>query len=267
MAATTSPPTTAPLPLTRHRRAALLIGVPVCLALVAYTGLDLVAVFGEGSRPVGGTAPAATRALTVTSPGGQLTIKPAASGQARLAGTARYSLIGSTLSEHTAGGTTAMDYHCVLPVGDCGLDATVSVPAAMPVSANVGGGNVTVTGTTGPVTLSSGGGDLSADHTAGPLTLNTSGGNIQAADVSSASVTASTGGGNIEIVFTGVPRDVHVSTSGGNVTLILPRGATSYHVTTSTGGGDVTDRLPYSASSSQVITATSGGGNITLLRQ
>lgn len=298
--------TTAPLPLTPGRRAALAIGVPVCLLLVAYTGLGLVADFGEGRYPVSYTAPAATRSLTVDVAGGQLSIGPAASGPATVTGTARYSLIRSTLSERTVGGTTAVVYHCVdLPVGDCALDATVSVPAAMAVSADTGGGNATVTGATGPVTLSSGGGNLTAGHIAGPLTMSTGGGNVQATAitspaltvttgggdiqattvnsatvtvttaggnidataVSAATVTASTGGGEIELVFATVPRDVQVNTSGGDVVLVLPPGSAQYHVTAHTDGGDVTDTLPQNTSSPNVITVTTGGGNISLGRQ
>ena len=66
MAATMAPQTTGPLPPTRGRIAALVIGVPVCLALIASTGLNLVATFGEGKYPVNYTVPATTRSLTVS---------------------------------------------------------------------------------------------------------------------------------------------------------------------------------------------------------
>jgi Putative adhesin len=306
MAATTSPETTGPLPLTRSRIAVLVIGAPLCLLLVAYTGLGLVAIIGEGRYPVSYTSPASAKSLTVTTAGGQLSIRPKAAGRATLAGTARYTFVRSTLTERTAGGDTAVGYHCVsLPVGSCALDATISAPAAMPVSASTGGGNGSVTGMLGPVALSSGGGSLSADHISGPLRLNTSGGNIQvttitsptmtassgggdirAAGISSATitattsggniqatgvgstkVTASTGGGDIEIDFTSVPHDVRVDTSGGNITLVLPAVDTQYHVTAYTAGGTVSDTLPQSDSASDTITATSGGGDITIRRQ
>ncbi len=266
MAATMSPEITGPLPLTRCRRTALAIGVPVCLLLIAGTGLSLVADFGQGHYPVSYTAPASARSLSLTVAAGQLTVRPAASGRATLTGTARYSIIRSALSARTVSGATALRYHCPVPAGDCALDAALSVPGAMPVSANTDGGNATVTGTTGPVTLSSGG-DLSADRTSGPLTMKTDGGTIRATGVRSASVTTSTGGGSIEMVFTSVPHDVRVNTSGGDITLVLPPGTTPYHVTAHTAGGSVSDTLPQNTSSSHVITATSGGGNITIRQQ
>jgi Toastrack DUF4097 len=306
MAATMAPQTTGPLPLTRGRTAALVIGVPVCLLLVAYTGLDLVSTFAEGRYPVSYVAPTSAKSLSVTTAGGQLSIRPTAAGRATLAGAARYTFVRSTLTERTTGGDTAVGYHCTdFPVGTCALDATISAPAAMPVSANTAGGNGSVTGMLGPVTLSSGGGSLSADHISGPLRLNTSGGNIQlnaitsptvtassgggeiqaaglssatisattsggniqATSVKSTTITAATGGGEIEIDFTSVPLHVSVDTSGGNITLVLPPGDTKYQVTAYTAGGTVTDTLPLDQSSLNTITATSGGGNISIVNQ
>ena len=256
----------APLPLTAGRRAALVIGVPVCLLLVAYGGLDLVAIFGQGRYPVNYTAPAAARSLTVSSPGGQLLIDGATSGPARVNGTARYSLVRSTVTEHVAAGGATVGYSCAVPVGNCEFDATVRAPASVPVSASTGGGNVSVTGTAGQVTLSTGGGDVSVSQTSGPLILHTAGGNIQAAQVSSATVTATSGGGNIDIVFSSVPRDVHVSTSGGNVTVALPPNAAGYQVNSHTDGGNVTDAVQQNTSSQNVVTVTTGGGDITIVK-
>jgi Toastrack DUF4097 len=292
-----------PLPLTRGRVTALLIGVPVCLALVLYNGFDLVANFGQGRYPVSYTFPANDRSLDVSVAGGQLAIRPTTASRATLAGTARYSLVRSSLTEHTAGGVTRVGYHCPIPVGECEIDGTVNVPGATPVTAHTDGGDAVVTGTTGPVTLSSGGGDISADHATGPLTLDTSGGSIRATTVTAPTltattgggnitadnvrsstitartsggsidatgvvapaVTASTGGGNIDIRFTSVPRAVDVNTSGGSITLVLPRGPVTYHVTATTAGGEVNDSVSHSdAPSSYQIIATSGGGNITI---
>ncbi len=259
--------TAAPFPMTRGRVAALAVGVPICLALVAYNGFDLIANFGEARYPVNYTIPASTRSLNVSVAGGQLSIRPTAASQATLTGTARYSLVRSTLTERTTGGRTSVGYRCAIPTGECELDATVNVPAALPVTANTDGGDAAVTGTTGEVALSTGGGNIAADHASGSLALNTSGGNIRASAIMSPAVTATSGGGNIEIDFAGVPGDVHVDTSGGNITLVLPRGETEYHVTAHTNGGEVTDSVPQNTSSSHRITATSGGGNITIREQ
>ncbi len=295
----------APFPLTRGRRAALVIGVPLCLALIGLTGVSLIANLGEAHYPVNYTVPAAAKSLNVSVASGQLLIKQTAASQATLTGTARYSLVRSTVTEQTTSSGTAFRYQCAFPFGECELDATAAVPAGLPVTANTEGGNAEVTGTTGVVTLSSGGGDITAEHASGRLTLNTSGGNIQATDLTSATVTATTGGGDIHadgvtssavsattsggniqafriaapavtaitgggdivIDFASVPRNVHVDTSGGNITLFLPRGPATYHVTPHTNGGNVTNSVPQDSNSPNEITAASGGGNITILQR
>jgi hypothetical protein len=292
--------------MTGARRAALFFGVPVCLALVAGLAFSLVADVGEGRYPVTYTAPASTKALTLNVTG-QLTIRPTTAGQATLTGTAIYSLVRSKVTESTTSAGTTIGYHCPLPLGNCGLDATVSVPATVTtLTADSGAGDATVTGTTGPVKLSTGDGNLSVSHASGPLTLNTDSGsiqvsairsatlsastgdgNIQAAGVTSATITAntdsgningtgiatatftaSTGDGGIQITFTSVPRDLRVNTNSGNITLVLPPGPTQYDVAANTDSGTVSyGTLPRNSASPNTITASSGSGNITLSQQ
>jgi hypothetical protein len=293
--------------MTGGRRAALIVGVPVCVALVASTAFSLVTSLGEGKYPVNYSVPATTTALTLNVTG-QLTIKPTAARQATLAGTATYSVVRAALAGHTSGGTTTLGYGCAFPTGNCGLDATVTVPATVTtLTANSGGGDATVTGTTGPVKLSTGDGNLSVSHASGPLTLNTGSGSIQVSAVRSPALSASSGDGNIQatgvnsktiamntdsgiidgsggiatatisassgdgditITFTSVPSDVRVNTDSGNVTLLLPRNSTAYHITANTDQGHVTDgTVPQTSSAAHVITASSGSGDITIGEQ
>jgi hypothetical protein len=253
------------LTMTPGRRAALLFGVPVCVALVAATGLSLVADLGTASFPVRYTFPASATRIAVSVGGGQLTLGQAATDRVSLTGTAHYSLVAPHPAATVSGGVASYDYHCPLPFGNCGLDATVTVPPGMTASASTDGGNASVTGTTGTVSLNTGGGELSADNVSGTVTLNTGGGNIQASAVRSAIVTAGSGGGDITIVFTAVPHDVNVSTGGGDITIVVPAGTATYRITASTGGGNVSDNtVPQDPTSPNTISATSGGGDITI---
>lgn len=259
--------TSTALPLTPARRGWLAIGVPVCLVLIASTGLSLAATLGRGSFPVNYTFPAGTAKTAITISGGQVLVRQQAAGPARVTGTAHYSIVRAHISSGPApGGGTRYNYDCVFPFGNCDLDATLTVPPGRAVSASTDGGNATVTGTTGAVTVSTGGGDITAEQVSGPLTLRTDGGNIRGTAVTAASLAASSGGGDITITFTTAPRDVKVSTDGGDITLILPPGSAAYDVTAHTDGGTVTDPIPQNPSSRDVITATSGGGNITIIR-
>jgi hypothetical protein len=276
-----------PLRMTAGRRAALVFGVPVCVALVAAAGLSLVADIGTSSYPVNYTFPAsdqgiAVSRIAVSTDGGQLTLAQAPVHQATLTGTATYSLIRPNPVRAVSGHVASYDYRCRAPVGNCGLNATVTIPDGMTASMSTGGGNAEVTGTagtvslntgggeltarnvSGPVTLTTGGGNITADDAAGPLTLDTDGGDVQGNAIRSADVTASSGGGDITITFTAVPSDVTVSTSGGDITIVVPNGPTAYHVNATSAGGNVSKTVPQSPSSTHVIAATSGGGDITI---
>jgi hypothetical protein len=252
------------LPMTTGRRVALAIGVPLCLALTANTGLDLVANVGRGKIPVDYHIPAAAHRVSVTSSGGSVLLRQIAGGQASIAGTATYSLTRPHITERLTAGESVFGYRCVFWEGPCGFDGTVSVDGGTAVSVSTGGGNVTADGTSGTVSLSTGGGAVAADRVSGDLALSTGGGDVQATGVAAAQVSADTGGGDVEIVFTQVPRNVQVSTGGGNITIVVPPGSTQYHVSASTGGGSVNDGVPQNTNSPRVIDATSGGGNITI---
>lgn len=269
--------------MTPGRRAALLFGVPICVALVLVTGLSLAADLGEASYPLSYTFPAAATKIAVSNEGGQLSLTQGAVDRATLTGTAHYSLIHPKPPVASInGGVASYDYRCRVPFGNCALDASLTIPRGMAASVSTDGGNLKVTGTTGAIGLSSGGGELTAQNVSGGITMHTGGGNItadnvsgtasmssdggdiQATTVRSEGVTASSGGGNITIAFTVVPRDVSVSTGGGDITIIVPPGST-YHIIASTDGGNVNDStVPQSGTSRNVITATSGGGDITI---
>ena len=250
--------------MTAGRRAALAIGVPLCLALTANTGLSLVADVGRGTFPVDYHIPAAVRQVSVTVPGGTILLRQVAGGQESIAGTGDYSLVRPHITERLTAGESVITYRCVFWEGDCGFDGTVSVDGGTAVSVSTGGGNVTADGTSGRVSLSTGGGDVTANRVSGDLALSTGGGNVQVTGVAATQVSADTGGGDVEIVFTQVPRNVQVSTGGGNITIVVPPGSTQYHVTSSTGGGNVNDAVPQNTSSPRVIDASSGGGDITI---
>ena len=272
MAATTHPgpgQKTGRVPLTGGRRAALVIGVPLCLLLVLFTAFSLVASFGEGSYPVHYTLGGPARTVSLSVPGGDLAVTGKAAWPATVTGTARYSLVKSVLSEHTAGGAARFGYRCPVPVGDCELNLSAAVPAGVGVTATTSGGNATVTGTSGPVSVSSGGGDLTATGASGPLTLRTSGGNITGRALAAGAVTAASGGGSVQLTFARVPHTVRVTTSGGNITLILPPGPATYKVTAHSDTGDsaVSDTIKQDSTSQHVIDASTGGGHITIRQQ
>lgn len=252
------------LPLTPGRAVALAIGVPACLALIANTGFTLVADAGQGKFPVRYDVPAAAGRVSVAVDGGDVQVRQVSGDRASLSGTGYYALIRPALTQGYSGGTASFGYSCRIPYGNCGLNADVNVPAGMAVSLSTDGGNATADGTTGQVSLSTGGGDVTVGQATGDLILRTSGGDVTAEGISSATVTADTGGGDIEIVFTQAPRDVRVSTDGGNVTIVVPAGTAHYDVTESTDGGNYNPSVLIDSTSPNRITASTGGGDLTI---
>jgi hypothetical protein len=257
-------PPRAGLPLTRGRRVALALGVPLCLVLIASTGFNLVADIGRGTVPVDYRIPAAAGRVAVSLNGGDVSLHQVSGGQGTLKGTGVYSLVRPRVTEQYTGGVASFGYRCRIPFGDCGLNATVDVPAGMATSISTDGGNVTADGTTGTVSLTTGGGDVTAEGVAGDLTLHTDGGNIEATSVTAAQVSAVTGGGDVTIVFTKAPGNVRVSSDGGDLTIVLPRGTTAYDVTAHTDGGNSNVTVPTNSASPDIITATTGGGDVTV---
>jgi len=286
---TTGPPT-GPVTSRSRRRAALrmtpgrwitlVIGVPILLAFIGWSGFSLVASLGQASFPVSATIPVKDGRLVASTGGGDITVHQGqvSGGAARLTGTVQYSLVRPRFTVTDSG----VGLHCRLPTGNCGLTATLDVPPRTAVDLTTGGGNMQVSGIQDDVTLDSaggdvgisgiggaadlltGGGNVTASDLGGILTFTTSGGDVNGSGLFSPHVTMSTGGGNVTLVFTQVPDDVRISSSGGDVTIVLPHGSTSYAIQSNAGGGDYHASVPTNDASGHKIKLDTGGGNISI---
>ena len=65
-------------------------------------------------------------------------------------------------------------------------------------------------------------------------------------------------------MFTQVPDYVKVSSSGGDITIVVPHGNTSYAITSHASGGDYSSSVPTNDASRHAIQVDSGGGNISI---
>ena len=232
------------LRMTPGRWVTLLIGVPIALAFIGWSGFGLVADIGQASFPVSATIPVEHGRLVASTGGGDITVHQGqlSGGAARLTGTVRYSLV----RPHFTANDSGVSLHCGLPTGNCGLNATLDVPPRTMLDLTSGGGNMQVSAIQGNVTLNSGGGD------------------VDGSGLFSRHVTMSTGGGNVSLVFTQVPDDVRISSSGGDVTIVLPHGSTSYAIQSNAGGGDYHASVPTNDASGHKIKLDTGGGNISI---
>jgi len=313
-----------PLLMTPGRWVALAVGVPVALALIGWTGFSLVTTVARGSYPFSYAIPVRDGQVAVNINAGDVTLQQAlgASTTARLTGTVQYGLIRPGISENTTptGANIGMDCNGINT--DCGMSASLDVPAQTAVTLWSNGGNITASGFSNGMTLSaaggnvnatnlagnvqldSGGGDLAANGLTGTLQIATEGGNIDgdnwagtgttrvdtgggdmtvngltgnfqmsaeggnvdASGVASALVGMDSGGGDVTLALTQVPQNLQITTEGGNVTVILPLGSTTYDISTPDNqGGNVSyPQSLVSSTSTHKITIDSGGGNITI---
>jgi Putative adhesin len=245
--ATRPPRAPAPLPMTPGRWITLMIGVPIVLALIGWTGFSLATAIGRASYPVTGTIPLEHGKLVASMDGSDITLQQdqARGSTARLVGTVNYSLVHPSF---TVIGT-AVNLNCRLPSGNCGLNATLDVPADTPVDLATGGGNVQASGIQRDVTMDTVGGDV---------TVN---------DLFSPHVKLETGGGNVALTFTKVPASLDIASGGGDITVVLPHSTTAqYDISYQTGGGDYSapGGLANLAAKDHTITLDSGGGNVNI---
>jgi hypothetical protein len=270
------------LRMTPGRWVALAIGVPVALALILGNGFSLVTDIGTATYHVDRTISLDHGRLVASANGSDLTVSQgsASAGAARLTGTVQYSLIRP---DFTSDGT-GFSLHCRLFTGNCGLNATLSVPPRTALDLNSGGGNMRISGIQSTVTLTSsggdvslsgsgsaatvdsGGGNLSLGHLGGVLKFTTGGGDVDGSDLTSPKATMDTGGGNVTLTFTRPPADIDITSSGGDVTILLPRDGTRYDISYQASGGNysLASSVLTGSGSGHTITVHSGGGNISI---
>jgi len=241
----TGPPRApARLTMTPGRRVTLLIGVPVALALIGLNALSLVADVGTASFPVSRTIPVDHGRLAASTDGGDFTVRQGpAGGPARLAGAVQYSLIRPDFAVNGTG----ISLHCRLFLGNCGLNATLTVPPRTALD------------------LTSGGGNLSDSGAGSILHFTTSGGDVDGSGLLAPDVTVESGGGDVSLTFTRVPANIDIGSSGGDITIVLPRGATEYAISHSTAGGDYGASVPANKFAAHKITVRSGGGDVSII--
>jgi hypothetical protein len=268
--------------LTPGRRIILLLGVPVSLALLAWTCYAIVSKSAQGNYTVSYSPVRISGGLAMNVYGGNVTLQGGVSPSAAQftgTGTVWYGLTYSgqrpTLATAQTPTGTRINFAC--PGDDCALSSAVNVPPQVPVTVTSNGGNITATGIS-DATLQTGGGNLTVDGLAGNVSLNTDGspnGPYAGGDINGTlaahNITADTGGASIDLQLSTPPANLNVTTEGGNVTLQLPAGY-SYHVdnvpvpATEVSGpvNPSTITVNTSSSSQYRVTVNADGGAVTI---
>jgi DUF4097 and DUF4098 domain-containing protein YvlB len=127
--------------------------------------------------------------------------------------------------------------------------------------AKTSGGYIHLTDVVGKVAARTSSGDVIARNIRGDAELKTSGGDIRA--TIDGKITAHTSGGNVSAELVGANRGISVSSSGGDLTIRVPKSTTG-ELDASTSGGSVRTELPVTTTemSEHKLTGTfNGGGN------
>jgi Putative adhesin len=273
---------TTPLPLTKGRLLALLLGVPVAFALIAWTGLTEVAYAGLGSYPVQLAVPVHGSTVNLSVGQADVQVTQAAGSTLQLTGKARYSLFRSNVTWHRTPSGVIVSPQCHFFVGICAFSFHAVLPAGRRAVLSDGSGNLTLQGLTGPVTVGSGSGDVQVNGLTGTVSLQNGSGNITGGALSGRKVTlkagsgniaidslesldvvVTDGSGNIDLTFTKAPTRVRVSNSSGNVNVVLPRGV-RYQVNATTDSGNRNVSVLQTSAPDHVITVTDGSGNVSV---
>ena len=276
---------TGSLPMTPGRWMALVIGVPLALLMIGWTGLTAVAFAGLGSSQVNLAVPVHGRTAVVSVDEGDISVGSGRAGQLRVHGTLHYSLVRPQLSWERSASTIALHARCRVPTGVCSFDYAVTVPAGGRSVVSNGSGNLTASGLAGTVTLSTDSGDIKATRISGRTTISghsgditvtslsapralitNDSGNITGSDVSSRQLTAQDQSGDITVVFTKVPDLVKISNSSGNITLVFPPGPAAYRVSAITSSGRTSISVPQSPTSPHMVSVTNQSGDITIVQ-
>jgi Toastrack DUF4097 len=191
-------------------------------------------------------------AVTLWSNGGNITASGFSSGMTLSAagGNVTATNLAGALQLDSGGGDLSAN----------GLTGTLQIATE---GGNVNGDEWAGTGTT---RVDTGGGDMTVNGLTGNFQMSTEGGNVDASGVASALVGMDSGGGNVTLALTQVPQNLQITAEGGNVTVILPLGSTTYDISTPDNQGS-TVSIPQSLvspSSTHKITIDSGGGDITI---
>jgi hypothetical protein len=195
----------------------------------------------------------ANTAVTLSSNGGDIDVSGFSSNMTLLAGGGNVTAgnLSGDLKLDTGGGD----------LSGTGLTGEISITAE--------GGNVTASnldGSRGTLYIDTGGGDLTANSVTGSnVSFYAEGGNISGDGVVAPQAYIDTGGGDVTLAFAQPPQNLTIKAEGGNVTLILPPGSTTYNISASPEGGNsnIAPNLS-NPKSPDKISINSDGGDITV---
>jgi putative adhesin len=278
--------------------------IAACVPLWSRMALQWLASTDMISYSVAFSAPVQAGQVKVTSSNGDMVFRTSATARRiSVRGHLSSSLARPAFSHPDTATGLHLNSSCHVPFGNCAINFAVTAPAGLPVTLDDAFGNLTAGHLPGPVSLSDNSGDISTSDLGGQIHLsdqfgnigatrlhgsirviNNSGdinvagatgdtrlqdafGNIDVTGLAAASVVAANNSGDVTLRFATVPRQVTVTDSFGNVTLILPAGSTAYQVHTHNSFGSTSVSVAQNPASAHVIQVSNKSGDITVRTQ
>jgi hypothetical protein len=269
--------------MTRARRVALVLGLPVVLAFTGAVAFNAIALADQVTYHVHRDFAAGKGTVRVSADSADASYRPGPGGRISVTGTLRGSLARPTFTWRATPGSLALHTQCRVPTGDCTEGFDITLPGGRPVRLSDSSGDLHASGFRGQVTLSDGSGDIGASRLSGVISLADGSGDISASGLTGPSLRLSNGSGDINVTglavadvtgkersgdltltFSKVPRRVDITGGSGDIAIVLPPGTTRYQVQASSESGNTSISVPRGTSSAHVIIVSDGSGDITV---
>ena len=122
---------TSPMPMTRGRRVALVLGLPVALALIGALAFNALALADEVSYHVHRSFAAGAGPVRVSVDQADAAYRPGPGARIGVTGTLRGSLARPTFTWQATAGSLALHTQCRVPTGNCSEAFGITVPLTL----------------------------------------------------------------------------------------------------------------------------------------
>jgi hypothetical protein len=254
-------------PRPRRRWIWIIVAIVTTLAVVLPAGLRfwLKADMQHRSDPAVSYRRPIT-ALLVNAPGGNVIVRPGRVRRVRVASSLTWVLGRPVVSQTWRGKALRISVRCTRPdlFEDCAASLDLTVPAGVVVRADVGSGNVSVSGLAGSLHLAATSGSITLGQVTGSVWATATTGSISGRRLSSARLHASVSSGAMALTFSTAPSLLSLAVGSGSADVTVPPG-TSYRIVRARGPG----LLEFQPSlddpdAARLLTANAGSGTISV---
>ena len=248
----------------RALRRALVITGLVVVVLLMLAGIGFLTLqLQSRDFSFGSTVPAGS-GVRVSANNVQVRLHPATDGRVHVQAVGRYRWAQPRVDARQAPDGVEIDASCdASGFQMCDISVDVDLPVGNAVSVVNTNGMLSAESLTGHVSLVTTDGAIRTSSLSGDVTMRTRNGGIDASGLRSTAVAATTSNGTVSLDFVDSPTTVTTRTSNGAIRVAVP-GTASYNVRPTATNGQITVSVPRDATSGHVITATTTNGSVTV---